>query len=198
MRMLGIFLLLSAVIFLSCQSNSGTALVASITDSQITLTNGEVIPLPADTTMGVSTLFLIRHAEKENNGQTNPPLSINGKVQAKVIDSLFANVKLAAILSTSFERNMETARPIAESKKIPITNYNPGENDPILDYALKFEKGKKFLIIGHSNTIPELVLNLVPNSTPFTIAEDEYDGLYVITSDGLGSSKVYALKYKPF
>ncbi|HMR43732.1 MAG TPA: phosphoglycerate mutase family protein [Saprospiraceae bacterium] len=195
MRILGTALLFAAVIFTACKSEPAIVKVNNITDEKITLSNGEVIALPNDPGNGATTIFIVRHAEKEKNGDVNPHLSLDGKIRAKKIDSLFTSVNLSGILSTSYFRAMETLQPLSDRTGTTIMNYLPDSMDPVTKYVLEYEKGKKFLIVGHSNSIPGYVLSLVPNSTPFTIGEEEYDNLYVITADNAGNSKFYSLKY---
>ncbi|MEZ4950844.1 MAG: hypothetical protein R2784_15890 [Saprospiraceae bacterium] len=50
-------------------------------------------------------------------------------------------------------------------------------------------------MVGHSNTIPVLVDELVSDSTSVIIPEEQYDRLYVLVGGGSDACKVYEYKY---
>jgi hypothetical protein len=54
--------------------------------------------------------------------------------------------------------------------------------------------GESVLIVGHSNTVPEVIRMLGGDVAP-TIDEKEYDDLFIVTVYGKGKAKVTHLKY---
>jgi hypothetical protein len=50
------------------------------------------------------------------------------------------------------------------------------------------------LVIGHSNTVPELLKQLGVK-TPITIADNEYDNLFVIVRPDAGEPTLIRLRY---
>jgi hypothetical protein len=54
--------------------------------------------------------------------------------------------------------------------------------------------GENALIVGHSNTIPEMIRGLGGDAVP-TIDEKDYDDIFVVTVYARGKAKVTHLKY---
>ena len=75
----------------------------------------------------VTTYYFIRHAEKQRTDKTNrnPDLNYKGVQRAERWKEVFSNVKFDAIYSTDYNRTKQTAKPTADSKKLPVLLYNP-------------------------------------------------------------------------
>lgn len=73
-----------------------------------------------------TTLYLIRHGETEMNvrnifrGRTDIPLNDNGRAQARQLAAALAAVELRAVYSSPMNRAVETARPLAEARGLPV------------------------------------------------------------------------------
>ncbi|MEZ5056561.1 MAG: histidine phosphatase family protein [Saprospiraceae bacterium] len=201
MKLLVQLLLVATVAFVGCQSDASTEgsdkntpdvpEVQKITNDKIILADGSELALPA----GETTIFMVRHAEKINDGSNDPGLTAPGKERATKLNNLLADVNLGAVLSTATRRSMETARPTAESHSLDPFGYDMDNTNNIYKFIFEYEKGKKFLMVGHSNTIPVLVDELVSDSTSVTIPEEQYDRLYVLVGGGKDACKVYEYKY---
>ena len=121
-------------------------------------------------------IYLVRHAEKQKKGD-NPSLTACGAVRAKQLAALLSQTNIAAIYSTSYQRTMQTAQPLARLTKLPIKNYNPKSLEQ-LAFQLKRHK-KNTLIVGHSNTTP--ILTALLSSQPVgALSEDDYQMLYQV------------------
>ena len=125
-----------------------------------------------------SSFYLIRHAEKLRIDKTerNPKLNEKGILRAEKWKEILKNINLDKIYSTDYNRTIETANPTSKSQNIDIIIYSPRN----IDFR-KFKetnKGKKVLIVGHSNTIPNFVNGL--------IEKDFYDQI-----DDLNNSNLY-------
>lgn len=125
-----------------------------------------------------SYFYLIRHAEKLRIDKTerNPKLNEKGILRAEKWKEVLKNINLDKIYSTNYNRTIETANPTSKSQNIDITIYSPSN----IDYKnfKEINKGKKVLIVGHSNTIPNFVNGL--------IEKDFYDQI-----DDLNNSNLY-------
>ena len=123
-------------------------------------------------------VYLIRHAEKDRTDplNKNPHLNENGKERSLLWNEYFKNNKIDAIYSTNYNRTIETILPISISKGIKPIIYSPSNIN--YDSFLKKGNGKTILVVGHSNTIPGFVNNL--------IEEDYYDQI-----DDLNNSNLY-------
>ena len=125
-----------------------------------------------------TTYYFIRHGEKVDNSK-NPDLSKIGFERAKVWEELFSEIKLDAIYSTDYNRTLQTVTPIANKQQIIIAKYNPKTID--IESFKNKNLGKKVLIVGHSNTIPNLV-NAMVNQNAYAEIEDlTFGNLYIVT-----------------
>lgn len=67
-----------------------------------------------------STLYLVRHAETDWNtagryqGQSDPPLSARGEMQAQHLASSLASIHVSAVLTSPLQRARKTALALAE------------------------------------------------------------------------------------
>lgn len=122
------------------------------------------------------TLYLVRHAEK-NTDSKNPSLTQCGKERAKQIAILLSTANIKAIYSTSYQRTMSTAAPLSSMKNIAIKNYNPKKLEQFSLY-LKQRK-ENSLIVGHSNTTPQLT-QLLSNQKVAGLGEKDFQALYQV------------------
>ena len=128
-----------------------------------------------------STYYFIRHAEKVDNSQ-NPDLSAIGLERAKLWNEIFSEINFDQIYSTNYNRTKQTATPTATAKKIPIELYNPATLD--IDSYKKETLGKKVLIVGHSNTTPNFVNQIINQTLYADIDDSTFGNLYIVTIIG--------------
>ncbi|RBN50638.1 histidine phosphatase family protein [Flavobacterium psychrolimnae] len=138
-----------------------------------------------------TTYYFIRHAEKVDSSQ-NPDLSEKGLIRADLWNKIFSEISFDEIYSTDYKRTLQTASPTATIKKIEIKLYNPKTIN--IESFKKETLGKKVLIVGHSNTTPKFVNDII-NQNLFSDIEDEtFGNLYIITIiDGIISSQLLKL-----
>ena len=123
-------------------------------------------------------LFLVRHAEKASDGGHDPGLSGLGQQRAEALARMLKDVGIAAIFTTEFKRTQATAAPLAEATHVTATVI-PGKEVQALVEKLRACKSN-VLIVGHSNTIPDLIKALGIQTT-VNISDDDYDELFAIT-----------------
>ena len=128
----------------------------------------------------VSSFYFIRHAEKDtsNPADRDPDLVMEGVLRAARWSSIFNRIDFDIIYSTDYKRTRNTALPIAEQKKLPLTFYSPNGFDSV-DFV-KNNFGKTVLIVGHSNTVPAMVNALIGEKQYKQIKEINYTNLYII------------------
>jgi broad specificity phosphatase PhoE len=129
----------------------------------------------------ITTYYFIRHAEKVDNSK-NPDLSEIGFERAKLWNEIFSEINLDAIYSTDFKRTLQTITPIANSKKVTIINYDPKTID--IESFKKNTLGKKVLVVGHSNTIPNFVNQIIDKNIYNDIDDVIFGNLYIVTING--------------
>jgi broad specificity phosphatase PhoE len=136
----------------------------------------------------ITTYYLIRHAEKDrsNPDDEDPNLDEVGIKRAENWATIFSELEIDAIYSSKYKRTQQTAKPIAESKKLPVNNYDPHEV-----YQTNFfeiTSGLNVLVVGHSNTIPVFANHLLQEER-YEFIPDSIDGrLYVVTRIGKNAS----------
>ena len=136
-------------------------------------------------------IYLVRHAEKQADKQ-NPSLTNCGILRAKQLASLLSEAKIVTVYSTSYQRTMQTAQPLATLNKIAVKNYNPKY---LNQFALQLKQHKKnALIVGHSNTTGMLT-SLLSDTEVAPLTEDDYQFLYQVQF--LGEEKVVTLLKQP-
>jgi phosphohistidine phosphatase SixA len=127
-------------------------------------------------------IYLTRHAEKLDTG-SDPSLSEAGQLRAMNIATMLQKAQINGIYSTSYNRTLETATPLSELISVGVQTYNPSALSDF-SVSLKTLIGNT-LVVGHSNTTPELV-TLLGGDAGTTIDESEYDRLYqlIFNQDG--------------
>ena len=125
------------------------------------------------------TIFLVRHAEKAEATTGNPKdpeLSEIGRRRAESLALTLKDAGITSIYVTELKRTQQTAEPLARSAKLRPTVV-PAKETPALVTRLNETTGN-VLVVGHSNTIPEIIKALGAPE-PVAIADGEYDNLFV-------------------
>ena len=146
-----------------------------------------------------TTIIFVRHAEQISHDEADPSLSEAGKRRvAELTRQLeFADVVqgIDAIYSTDLKRSTETAQPLAERLDLPINIYDGLDTETVLEEILKAHKGEVILVVGHSNTVPELIANLGASKNVPPIERGEFDNIYIISIPWFGKTKTIRLRY---
>ncbi len=150
-----------------------------------------------------TTIIFVRHAEKELNIRDNPGLSDAGRRRAAELTRQLVDADVVAgidaIYSTPFKRTQETAQPLAEALDLPINTYDAADRETVLETILETHKGKIILVVGHSDTLPELIANLGASKNVPQIDEMEYDNIYIVSIPWFGKTKTIRLRFgEPF
>jgi phosphohistidine phosphatase SixA len=137
----------------------------------------------ADATQREQTIFLVRHAERADAGKSasaasDPDLSEAGRLRAESLGSALKDAVITAIYVTEYKRTQQTAAPLAKATGVSVTIVPAKETEPLIA-KLRSATGNN-LVIGHSNTLPEIIKAL-GISTAVTVADSEYDNLFVVT-----------------
>ena len=125
-------------------------------------------------------IYLIRHAEKirSDKNEKDPLLNKTGLLRAQKWSEIFEKIEIEKILSTNTKRTISTVIPTSTEKKIEIEIYSPDKID--YESFLKENKGRKVLIVGHSNTIPETTNKLIKNNFYSDIEDNNNSNLYYV------------------
>ncbi|WP_299117875.1 histidine phosphatase family protein [uncultured Winogradskyella sp.] len=128
-----------------------------------------------------TTYYLIRHAEKDRSDKTNrnPHLTEKGLKRADNWATVLKDVKFDAVYSTDYNRTKETALPTAKSLGLELQFYDPRNMD--MKQFIKDTKGKKVLIVGHSNTTPLFTNGLLGKKKYDMMDDNNNGGLYIVS-----------------
>lgn len=122
-------------------------------------------------------LYLVRHAEKQVDGSKDPELTRCGHIRAKQLAEMLKNIEIDIVYSTPYKRTMSTASPTAIAKQVSVKQYAPNGLTQLVR-VLK-QKKQSALIVGHSNTTPQLLSELTGKMhSPMT--ENEYQHLFQV------------------
>jgi broad specificity phosphatase PhoE len=142
----------------------------------------------------ITTLFLVRHAEKTGTVWEDPPLTPAGAARADDLAYILKHVKLDAIFSTPFLRTKNTVLPSAKQKGLDVKLYKPNDND-FLENVLQEFSGGTVLIVGHSNTIPRLANELAGQSDFSDLDDATYDNLFIASVPIEGNAVVIRMRF---
>jgi len=119
----------------------------------------------------LDTLYLVRHAEKADFWPTDrdldafQPLSPAGLARAEALAARLKTAGIAAVYTSRTTRTLETGAPLAKAAGVPIAaddaTTKPDEMAAFLTRLReKHAADRAVLIVGHSNTVPELLVKL--------------------------------------
>lgn len=154
---------------------------------------------------GVTTVYLVRHAEKDTTPPDDPPLTEAGKARAQELARVLSQSNIKVVISSQYARTRQTAEPLAKRLSVEIAalplrmdmarprEISPASIKEIVD-KIHTAAGGAVLVVGHSNTVPEVIKALGGDSVP-VIDEKEFDDLFVVTVFARNKAKVARLKY---
>jgi len=158
---------------------------------QLSLALAIFLPLKAMAEPGM--VYLVRHGEKSTVGK-DPELTEQGRLRAQNIATLLHRAGIQAIFSTPTVRTLQTAQPLAERLKLPVQQYAPNAPQALVE-KVKALRGP-VLVVGHSNTLSELV-TLFGGAPDAEIADEEYDRVYQLINRADGKVTTVMLTSLP-
>jgi broad specificity phosphatase PhoE len=158
--------------------------------------------LVAATASAQQTIFVVRHAERAEAPPAagaamtapsdDPPLSIAGHERAARLASMLRSANIKYIFATEFLRTRQTAAPLAQARHLETVSI-PGKEPDALITELRGLKGG-ILIVGHSNTIPD-ILKRLGIKEEIAIPDSEFDNLFVVVRPESGEPTLVKLRY---
>lgn len=132
----------------------------------------------------MTTVFVVRHAEKAVDGTKDPALSAAGVAHAARYASLFSTgargQALAAVYATEFRRTRQTAEAVARPLGLPVTVLPGKDVTGLVEDIKRHYRGTSVLVVGHSNTVPEIIRALGGRQVA-AISDADYARLYVVS-----------------
>jgi broad specificity phosphatase PhoE len=144
-------------------------------------------------------VIVVRHAERADGGAPSPSmtgaaadplLSAAGEARAARLAALLAESGVTAIFATEFKRTQDTAKPVAAKLGLTTQIVKAVDTAGLLAKLKAAHANDVVLVVGHSNTMPEIIKGLTGRSV--TIADSQYDDLFFLVP---ASGTVARIKY---
>ena len=120
-------------------------------------------------------VYIIRHLEKAEG--KDPALTPQGAARAEQLADRLAGKGIKAVFATATKRAQQTAAPLAGRLGIPVTSYKPDDVQALVKAVTAV--GGPVLIVGHSNTVPDLVAAF-GGARPAPLSEESYGTIFVV------------------
>ncbi|HEY0086504.1 MAG TPA: phosphoglycerate mutase family protein [Allosphingosinicella sp.] len=141
---------------------------------------------------GAPVFYVMRHLQKSTNG-SDPALSAEGATNAVRAAAWFeGRAKPGAIYVSTTRRARETAAPLAAKLGLTPIEYDPRDT-PGLVARVRAESGS-VLVVGHSNTVPDIVAAL-GGARPEPLADSDYGSIWTVAGEG-GATARFELQAK--
>jgi phosphohistidine phosphatase SixA len=131
--------------------------------------------------------YVMRHLQKNTEGGQDPGLTDAGYVWAGNLALWFDRHPPSAIYVSRTRRAQDTAASVAAKFHVTPTIYDPADT-PGLIAAVSRERGT-VLIVGHSNTVPEIVAGLGGERPP-ALGEMDYGDVWHVWSEPRRTEKL--------
>lgn len=148
----------------------------------------------------LDTVYLVRHAEKagwptDRDLDAFQPLSPAGTARAEALAVRLKTAGIVHVYTSRTTRTLQTGVPLALATNVPITadDASTKQNEMAAFLTRLREKhaaDKALLIVGHSNTLPELLIRLGAKTEcfqrlgitgqPGSLLIDGYEGVWTV------------------
>ncbi len=148
-----------------------------------------------------TTMIFVRHAEAAVDPADDPGLSPAGQRRVAELTRQLVDADVVAgidaVYATRYRRAVETAEPVARRLGLDVETYefDPIDNEDVLDQMLAAHKGKIILVVGHSNTLPQLIADLGASKNVPDIAHAEHDNIYIVSIPWFGKTKTIRMRF---
>jgi broad specificity phosphatase PhoE len=142
----------------------------------------------------MKTVVLVRHADVDPPPEPAPdnwPLNAAGEARAQTLAFVTGNAGVIAIYVSEALRTQQTAAPLAA--KLDLQVQIVPDLTHLAQVVLADADGPAVLIVGHGNTVPDMITALGAPAPEATI--HGHDDLFVVTVAGPGKASLTYLKY---
>jgi broad specificity phosphatase PhoE len=149
----------------------------------------EPVSALAEGNSGPRLVILVRHAEPAAAPADDPGLAMAGHLRAAALMAALRDAGVTAIFTSTLRRTRETAQPLADALGIAAVPVDGGNaHIAALAAAVRGAQGA-VLVVGHSNTVPELIAEL--GGPSMSNLCNVFDRLFVLAP---GSGRVHLVR----
>jgi broad specificity phosphatase PhoE len=142
-------------------------------------------------------IYFVRHAEKvlTDPNNNNPALTEEGIQRSINLSKELKKNPLDAIYSTDYIRTKATVNPIAKDKNLTIQLYDANKLNTEALTILNKNRGKTVLIVGHSNTLLEMIEFMNAKRPIAKIEDNDYNNLFLLTIHSDATTSVEVMQF---
>ncbi len=145
-------------------------------------------------------VFVVRHAEKADDGTPDPPLLPAGVERADCLAQVLRDVEVTHLFATDLQRTSLTVQPLATASGLTVEELPASDIELLAETLRALPAGSVAVVAGHSNSIPSLTQQL---GAPLAglddkgnIPDTEYDRLIaLVLSEGGRAATRVPLRY---
>jgi len=150
---------------------------------------------------GNTVVIVLRAAETEPGENPDPNLSLAGRERAARLARIWAQgaaqkdapQKIDAVFAVDTRGAQQTLTPLAEALGLPI-NVTPKSNwDELTERLQRDHRGQVLLLVAHPKEAAGVIKELAGANV--TIADADYDAMYVIFLPRIARTRLLALHY---
>ena len=134
-----------------------------------------------------TTYYVVRHTEKETTitMTSDVALSAAGERRAILLKDELKNAGIKYIFSTNYKRTLSTAEPLRQLNGIQIQLYDTKDTLDKFINRLKNINNGNVLIVGHSNTVDDIVNRLTGRKDiSGDLPDSAFGDLFVVRKSG--------------
>lgn len=142
-------------------------------------------------------VILVRHAERASEPAADPALTPAGERRAEALATALADARIGTILTTTYRRTRDTARPLAmrlgiEPQAVAVRSGGPDTHIQDVVAAVRRASGN-VLVVGHSNTVTAIVAALGGPAWP-PLCDTSFGQAFAVQPNG-AQTAVLRLRY---
>jgi phosphohistidine phosphatase SixA len=124
--------------------------------------------------------FVLRHLHTPE-GQRDPDLTAQGQAAAQRLPAMFSRERPAAIYVSQYKRSGQTAAALAARFGLTPIVYDPADTPGLVARV----RGGPWpaVIVGHSNTVPDIVAQL-GGTRPAPLSHPDFGDVWRVGADG--------------
>jgi len=125
-------------------------------------------------------IYVVRHLNTPA-GERDPDLLPEGRRAAQALAAWFGRERIRTIYVSDFRRTRQTAAPLAARLGLTPIVYDPADTP---DLIARVRAGPlPALIVGHSNTVPEIIAGL-GGERPAALVHEDFGDIWRVAPDG--------------